>query len=140
VPPSETTRVIRPAAILRAVEADRVRNALEELDVARGGVWNVNPGLWQRYDTPWDGPAGLTGSARLLGTIAVMYGSPSRYDITIYRVTITPYGAESGWTVESLCDEALAHAGLSLASCTRAELRDPPTRDPFKRGEGAAPA
>lgn len=130
---SETSRVIRPAAILRELEAKQVTDALLELDVSNGGVWNVSPGMWQRYDHPWDGPAGLSGSARLVGTIAVVYGSPSRFEITIYRVTVTDDGVAAGWTVDSLCDEALSHAGLTLASCPRAELAAPPLADPFRR-------
>src|SRR5581483_12137921 len=78
---AETTQVIRPAAVLRALEVERVVTALTELDVANGGVWNVNPGLWQRYDKPWDGPGGMLGTAKLVGTIAAAYGSPTRYDI-----------------------------------------------------------
>src|SRR5436305_2099197 len=88
----ETTRVIRPAAVLREQEASRVVAALEQEDVARGGVWNAAPGLWQRYDHPWDGDGGMVGSARLMGTIGVVYGSPSRYEITIYRVTVSEEG------------------------------------------------
>jgi hypothetical protein len=129
---SELTRVIRPAAVLRTLEAERVVNALKELDVAEGGMWNVNPGMWQRYDKPWDGIGGMAGTSKLVGTIASAYGSPTRYDITIYRVTVTTLGAELGWTVDSLCDEALGHAGLTLATCPRADLQDPPPRDPFK--------
>lgn len=131
---AETTRVIRPAAVLREQEAARVQAALEDRDVARGGPWNVGPGVWQRYDRPWDGEAGMSGSARLVGTIGVVYGSPSRYEITIYRVTVTAHGADEGWSVESLCDEALAFAGLTLAECPRAELIAPPVPDPFRRG------
>jgi hypothetical protein len=130
---TETTRVIRPAAVLREQEAARVRSALEERDVARGGEWNVGPGLWQRYDHPWDGEGGMTGTARLIGTIGVVYGSPSRYEITIYRVTVTADGADQGWSVESLCDDALGFAGLTLADCPRAELLAPPMPDPFRR-------
>ena len=129
----EQTRIIRPAAVLREGEASRVTAALEALDVSRGGVWNVNPGLWQRYDRPWDGVGGLSGSARLIGTIGVIYGSPSRYEITIFRVTVTELGTEEGWSVESLCDEALGYAGLNLARCSRAEMIAPPNPDPFKR-------
>jgi len=76
--PGETTKVIRPAAVLREQEAAKLQAALEANDVSRGGVWNVGPGLWQRYDQPWDGVAGMTGSARLMGTIGVIYGSPAR--------------------------------------------------------------
>ena len=63
-----------------------------------------------------------------------MYDSPNRHQITIYKVTITPYGLESGWIVESLTDDALTWAGLTLATCPRAELAEPPRRDPFKAG------
>ena len=129
---AEKTLVIRPAAVLRALEVERVIAALNLLDVAAGGVWNINPGLWQRYDKPWDGAGGMIGTSRLVGTIGSAYGTPTRYDITLYRVTITNHGGDLGWTVESLCDDALGYAGLSLATCTRAELRNPPSLDPFK--------
>lgn len=119
--------------MLRELEAIRVRRALETMDVSKGGVWNVSPGMWQRYDRPWDGAGGLTGSATLIGTIAVIYGSPTRYDITIYRATVSRAGAEAGWTVEGLCDDALQHTGLTLSTCPRAELATPPSTDPFKK-------
>jgi hypothetical protein len=128
----ESTRIIRPAAILREAEARRVLRALEELDVAAGGVWNATAGLWQRYSSPWDGPGGSMGGARLLGSIGTAYGVPTRYEITIYRATVTEHALSSGWTVESLCDDALAHAGLTLAACPRAELSAPPPTDPFR--------
>jgi len=129
----ETTQVIRPAAVLREQEAARLQAALEDLDVSRGGVWNIGPGLWRRYDRPWDGELGMTGSAQLVGTIGVIYGSPSRYEITIYRVTVTAKGAEDGWTVDSLCDDALGFVGLTLALCPRADIGTPPSADPFRR-------
>jgi hypothetical protein len=129
---AEATSVIRPAAVLRALEVERVLDALSRLDVADGGIWNINPGVWQRFDKPWDGPGGMMGTSRLLGTIGAAYGSPTRYDITLYRVTVTDHGAANGWTVESICDDALGYAGLSLATCTRAELHAPPSSDPFK--------
>jgi hypothetical protein len=135
---ADQTAVIRPAAVLREQEAAKVLAQLEQMDVSLGGVWNVVPGLWQRYDKPWDGDAGMMGGARLMGTIGVMYGSPSRHDITIYRVTVTSDGAASGWSVESLCDDALVHAGLTLAQCPRVDLLAPPTSDPFKRGPDRA--
>jgi len=129
----ESTRVIRPAAVLREQEAARIQAALEAHDVSRGGVWNVGPGLWQRYDKPWDGVAGMVGASRLMGTVGVIYGSPSRHEITIYRVTVTAEGAGQGWTVETLCDDALGFVGMTLDECPRAELKAPPTRDPFHR-------
>ncbi|HTR69177.1 MAG TPA: hypothetical protein VMH41_02995 [Mycobacteriales bacterium] len=129
---TESGEVIRPAAVLRQLEAERVLDALTLLDVATGGIWNVNPGLWQRYDKPWDGEGGLSGTSRLVGTIGAIYGSPTRYDITLYRATVSAHGRDLGWTVESLCNDALGYAGLSLATCGRAELRNPPRADPFK--------
>jgi hypothetical protein len=128
---SDVGVVLRPAAVLPRTEAEKVVEALTALDVGSGGVWNVNPGLWQRYDKPWDGLGGMMGSSQLVGTIGSAYGSPTRYEITLYRVTLTPYGVEHGWTVERLCDDALEHAGLTLANCPRAALTHPPEQDPF---------
>lgn len=129
---ADQTAVIRPAAVLREQEAAKVLAQLEQMDVSLGGVWNVVPGLWQRYDKPWDGVGGMAGTAQLVGTIGSAHGSPTRYEITLYRVTITAHGLDCGWTVESLCDDALGHAGLSLSSCPRAALSQPPAHDPFK--------
>lgn len=106
---------------------------LERQDVSRGGVWNATVGLWQRYDVPWSGEDGGMGAARLVGTIAAVYGTPSRYEITIYRATITDYGLATGWTVEGLVDDALQYGDLTLASCPRADLVAPPAPDPFRR-------
>lgn len=129
----DQTTVIRPSAVLGEKAAVAVVRELEARDVARGGVWNVSPGLWQRYDAPWNGTPGGPGTARLVGGIAAVYGTPSRYDITIYRVTTTDHGREIGWTVDTLCDDALQYAGLTLAGCPRSALVAPPTPDPFKR-------
>jgi hypothetical protein len=135
----DEVRIIRPAAVLDERAAMRVLGELKRLDVAEGGVWNATSSLWQRYDMPWDGPGGTRGVARLLGSIAVMYDAPNRHQITIYKVTVTPYGLDSGWAVESLTDDALTWAGLSLVTCPRAELTDPPRRDPFKAGMMGVP-
>ena len=132
-PPGDDTRIIRPAAVLDQRTAARVLSELERLDVARGGIWNATSSLWQRYDRAWDGPGNTRGSAALVGSIAVMYDAPNRHQITIYKVTVSAYGLTLGWTVESLCDDALSWVGLSLDSCPRAELMQPPTGDPFKR-------
>ena len=128
---AEQTTVIRPSAVLADRDAHRVLEALEQRDVGKGGVWSASPGLWQRYDRPWDGVAGLRGTAQLVGTIGTVYGSPSKYDITIYRVTVSDHGAASGWTVERVCDDALQYADLSLASCPRTTLTAP-APDPFR--------
>ncbi|HVS68281.1 MAG TPA: hypothetical protein VHE56_06990 [Mycobacteriales bacterium] len=123
--------VLRPAAVLPRSSAEKVVDALSDLDVSKGGVWIVNPGLWQRFDKPWDGQ-GTRGTAKLIGTIGSAYGTPTRYDITLYRVTITAFGEEAGWSVESLCNDALGYAGLSLANCPRADMNAPPVNDPFR--------
>ena len=128
----EDVRIIRPAAILDERAAAQVLQQLRRLDVASGGVWNATSSLWQRYDAPWDGVGGTRGDAQLLGSIAVMYDSPHRHEITIYKVTVSENGLDQGWTVESLCDDALIWAGLTIATCPRAELTTPPVADPFK--------
>jgi hypothetical protein len=119
--------------VLAEKAARVVVGELERRDVSRGGVWNASAGLWQRYDVPWDGVSGGPGAARLVGSIGAVYGTPSKYDITIYRVTTTDHGRAAGWTVETLCDDALQYADLTLASCPRAGLASPPTPDPFRR-------
>ncbi len=129
----DRTEVIRPAAVLESRLATKVLAALRHDDVSTGGVWNASASVWQRYDRPWNGIGGTRGEARLLGSVAVMYDTPARHEVTIYRVTITPAGMEAGFTVESLCDDALVSSGLTLASCPRADLMSAPRMDPFKR-------
>ena len=135
----DDVRIIRPAAVLDERAANRVLQELHRLDISNGGVWNATSSLWQRYDTPWDGVAGTRGGARLLGSIAVMYDAPNRHQITIYKVTITPYGLDSSWSVEALVDDALTWVGLTLSTCPRAEIGDPPRRDPFRAGLSGIP-
>ena len=130
---TEEIRVIRPAAVLDTRTAALVISELTRLDVAQGGIWNATSSLWQRYDSPWDGIGGSRGGSQLLGSIAVMYDAPHRHEITIYKVTVSPYGLENGWSVDTLCDDALSWVGLTLANCPRAELATPPPRDPFHR-------
>ena len=131
--PAEDVRIIRPAAVLDARAAASVLKELDRLDVSVQGLWSASSALWQRFDRPWDGPGGTRGSSTLVGSIAVMYDAPNRHQITIYKVTVTDAGRTAGWTVESVCDDALGWVGLSLATCPRAELAQPPLRDPFKR-------
>jgi hypothetical protein len=119
------TEVIRPAAVLPAEAARQVIVEMALHDVRGGGLWEAEPTQWRRYDRPWlsaDDPGG----AQLMGTMQVAYGTPTRYEITIYRATVTQAGTMSGWTVESLCDEALDFGGYTLATCPRADLKPPP--------------
>lgn len=124
------TEVIRPAAVLPEEAARCVLMELALRDVRAGGHWWSEPSVWRRYDRQWDGAGGEAGKARLIGTIQVAYGVPTRYEITIFRATITSHGNELGWTVQALCDEALGFGGLSLATCPRADLKPPP--QPFR--------
>src|SRR3954465_15670893 len=132
----ELTKVLRPAAVVPEASAARIIEQLSTRDVARGGVWNVSATLWQRYSGAWDGIGGTTGSAVLIGSVAVAYETPVRNHITIYRATITEGGRDSGWPVEGLCDGPLGSGGLTLDACPRADLMTPPTRDPFKVRRG----
>jgi hypothetical protein len=123
------TEVIRPAAIVPEESARAILFELALSDALNGGVWMTTPTKWNRYDRPWQGPENPAG-AELIGTLQVAYGTPSRYEITIFRVTVTRFGTELGWTVENLCDEALAAGGLTLDNCPRADLQPPPK--PFR--------
>jgi hypothetical protein len=105
--------------------------ALQARHVTLGGVWHTTPTLWQRYDRAWDGPLQTRGPAVLLGSIAIVYDTPTTGSIIVYRAALTEYGVSASLTVEGLCDEAFSFAGLTLASCPRAELQPPPRRDPF---------
>lgn len=129
--------IIRPAAVLPEHAAQLILPALRQQDVTCGGVWNTTPTLWQRYDRPWDGPLVSPGSAVLIGSIAVVYGTPTRSSITVYRAAVSAEAVAAGWTTESLCNEAFGYAGLTLASCPRAALSTPPARDPFKQISGS---
>ncbi|HVE62871.1 MAG TPA: hypothetical protein VNB94_03595 [Mycobacteriales bacterium] len=130
---------IRPAAVLPVEAAAQIVAELEARDVSRGGVWNATAGVWQRYDRPWTGPAGSRGGAELVGSIAVIYDRPRRHEITLYKVTLTTVGREQGFTADSLCDNALGYAGLSLATCPRAEMEALPGQDPFAHGDLGVP-
>ena len=123
------SEVIRPAAV---VPEDSARAILVELalqDVLNGGLWQSEPSVWSRYDRPWNGH-GQPGDAELIGSVQVAYGTPTKYEITIYRVTVTRFGTEHGWTVESLSDDALKFGDLTLDDCPRATLAPPPK--PFR--------
>lgn len=120
------TEVIRPAAVLPEMAARAIMAELALRDARLGGSWLAEPACWRRFDRPWDGPEGTPGSAELIGTLEVAYGTPTRYEITIFRATITTFGADQNWSVKALCDEALAYGGLSLDTCPRADLKPPP--------------
>jgi len=124
------SEVIRPAAILPETATRAVLMQLALNDVRVGGLWQVDPAVWRRYDRPWDGEDGGPGSAGLLGTVQVAYGVPTRYEITIFRVTVSELGDAAGWSVSTICDEALGYGGLTLATCPRASLAAPPR--PFR--------
>jgi hypothetical protein len=124
------TEVIRPAAIAPEDAARRILVELAMRDVRTGGLWASEPTMWRRFDMPWNGADSGPGAASVMGTLQVAYGVPTRFDITIFRATITSIGVRHGLTVTALCDEALAFGGLTLASCPRADLTPPPR--PFR--------
>lgn len=126
---TDLTEIIRPAAIVPESAARSILVELALRDTTNGGLWSADPARWARYDMPWRTPDD-PGGARLLGTIQIAYGTPTRYEITIYCATITAHASQAGWTVESLCDAALSLGGLTLAQCPRAELEAPPK--PFR--------
>ena len=135
-PPDETafdegvvTEVIRPAAIIPEEAARAILVELSLRDVRNGGVWRSDPARWALYDSPWPSPVDQ-GASQLVGSIQVAYSTPTRYEITIYRATVTRVGSELGWTVNSLCDEALGFGHLDLARCPRATMNEPPK--PFR--------
>jgi hypothetical protein len=132
-PMGDTTTVIRPSAVLSEQLATKILKELEKRDVSVGGIWSASVGLWQRYDKPWDGPGGTHGTSQLVGTIGAVYGTPNKYDITIYRVTVTEYGLKKGWGVESLTDDALKFVDLTLATCPRTSMAIA-AKDPFYKG------
>jgi hypothetical protein len=119
------TEIIRPAAIVPEEEARRIREQLGARDCRASGLWNATPSVWERYDRPWTTPH-QPGQAQLIGSMHIVWDSPSRYQITIYRATITIHGHDQGWNVTGLCDEALGYGGLSIATCPRASLAKPP--------------
>ena len=121
--------MIRPSAIVPEEAARRILVELSLNNVLADGLWQAEPSRWTRYDRRWAGPSD-PGSANLIGVIQVAYGTPTKYDITIYQVTITRYGDDNGWSVERLCDEALSFGGLTLQACPRAALSEPPK--PFR--------
>jgi hypothetical protein len=129
------TEVIRPAAIIPETAARLIVRELEARSPAAGGVWTTTTREWNRWQAPGVDEHGHP-TAPLLGRLEVAYGTPTRYEITIYRATLTSLGTAAGWTVEDLCDEPLALGGLRLSTCPRASLRPPPK--PFRFGAGRA--
>lgn len=129
------TEVIRPAAVIPEEGARTILMELALRDVRVDGLWEAEPSVWRRFDRAWDGVNGTAGTAELLGTIQVAYGVPTRYEITLFRATITTPGSRSGWSVDDLCNEALGFGSLTLATCPRADLKPPPR--PFRFHDAA---
>jgi hypothetical protein len=123
------SEVIRPAAIVPEEAARAILHRLQQQSVDRGGVWVASTRQWARYDAPGVDSLGRP-LGELLGCIEAVYGATTRYEVTLYRVTVTPAGTAAGWTVESFCDEPLSYGGLTLASCPRAVMPPPPK--PFR--------
>jgi hypothetical protein len=127
------SEVIRPAAIVPEQAARAILAALDARAIDKGGHWVATARQWYRYDEPGVDNNGIA-RGRLVGCIEAVYGATTRYEVTLYRVTVTPTGTEAGWTVENLCDEPLSYGGLTLASCPRAQMQPPPK--PFRHLRG----
>ncbi|MCA1711525.1 MAG: hypothetical protein LC789_07785 [Actinobacteria bacterium] len=127
---STSDRVIRPAAVVPERAARQILAWLDQNDVSSGGQWSHDVGSIQRYSGPFDGLAGMRATAKLLGSLHITW---EKYQVTIFRAHVTDEGVAAGLTVDALCDEVLGVAGLTLASCPRADLLAAPTVDPFKR-------
>ena len=123
------SEVIRPAAIVPEESARTILATLQAQSLDKGGLWVATTRQWCRYDR-----SGVDSNrhplGELVGCIEAVYGATTRYEVTLYRVTVTPVGTAAGWTVESLCDEPLSYGGLTLASCPRAKMQPPPK--PFR--------
>ena len=115
----------RPCITMSTVLAQTLLDELRARDVRNDGVWQCHPTIWQRFSRPF-GPDGEPDGAQLVGSIYVMYGVPTSYDVTIHRATVTPYGTAIGWTPESICAGALASAGLALSDCGTVALPTTP--------------
>src|SRR3954452_2500998 len=109
------SEVIRRAAIVPEEAARTILSTLQAQSVERGGLWVATARRWSRYDASGVDSNGVP-SGQLIGCIEAIYGATTRYEVTLYRVTVTPLGTSSGWTVESLCDEPLGYGGLTLAT------------------------
>lgn len=124
-------QVIRPAAVVPERAARAIMQWLRDHDVTDGGCWLHDISCVQRFSRPFDGLAGMRGTAVLLGSIHMVW---DRWNATIFRANVTEPGVRAGLTVTSLCDQLLSVAGLSLETCPRADLVDAPVPDPFRRG------
>lgn len=118
--------VIRPAAVLSEAATRLILQGLSEDDVRTGGLWWTRVGVWRRYETSWAPGSQEPDDAMHIGTLSSVYDSPSRYCVTVFRVSLTTYGLRQGWTTTSLCDAAFGYAGLTLADCPRAALNAAP--------------
>ena len=92
------TEIIGPAAVLSGANAQRLRRRRTEADDVRTRK-SLAPRARMlapvRASVEGQGRASAA-AARLLGSIEVAYGMPTRYEITIFRATITLLGARLG--------------------------------------------
>lgn len=123
------TQLCRPNAVIPAAAARLICTGIAAHSVYRDGLWLTEPNRWVRYDRPW-AASREQGRTTRLGSIRITYGMPTKYEITIFQVALTQAGSEAGITVQSLADEVLAFASLTLAQCSRASLTTPPK--PFR--------
>ena len=124
---------VRPSLVLDERMARELLAAAEHLDVSRGGRFSAGPAGVQYWSGPFDGPGGMHGNAKHLGSIDWTYDTPAKGYATIYRSMVTQAGLDRGETTESVLHAILDIAGLTVEG-PRIEQPTPPARDPFKRG------
>ena len=96
-------------------------------DVRSGGRWHAEPGCWRLFERPWKGKDERSAAAAgLIGSIQVAYGMPTRWEITIFRATITVVGSRIGYTVDKLCDERAWPCRPDARNCPRIDMPAPP--------------
>jgi hypothetical protein len=126
---------VRPALVFPEQQASSLLRAAEEQDVGGGGVFSAGPAGVQVWSEPWDGPDGGSGSAVHLGSVNWTYNTPTRHYITIYRVMVTQDGRTRGLETADVLKRVLDLVGLPIDG-VRANLHEPPTRDPFRAASG----
>ena len=129
---------VRPALVFTEEQATKLLRAAEQLDVASGGVFSAGPAGVQVWSQPWNGEAGTRGSSVHLGSVDWTYNTPARFYITVYRCMVTEEGRLRGLEVPDILKQVLDLVGLPIDG-VRANLHEPPERDPWRTETGAGP-
>ena len=127
---------VRPALVFPEDQANRLLREAEAQDVTTEGVFSAGPAGVQVWNEPWNGQDGTRGSSVHLGSVDWTYNTPTRFYITIYRVMVTEEGRSRGLDTAEILKRVLDLVGLPIDG-VRANLHEPPSRDPFRAGSSA---